>query len=229
MKKIGFLLIMIGLPLFLIGQTRTGGGMGYFMVGPGMMQWDELNTEFPAEYPELENTSIEFGGGGFFAVSNFIIGGEGGGLSERTFDNQNYNVTTSGGFGMFQLGYMVFNRKNFTLYPLVGYGGKDIFLKITEDRDIDWNELVANPRQSTELQLSSSLLDLGIGFNYFALGGGSEKGYGGFSIGLRAGYQMAFEDNDWKYDNGDVYEAPDFDMSHFYVRLTIGGGGFGKY
>lgn len=229
MKKIVLLLIIFSIPVILMGQTRSGGGIGYFMIGPGLMDWKALNSEFSAAYPALDNSNIEMGGGGFAVISNFIIGGEGGGYTEETVKNETYKVTTSGEFGMFKVGYMVYNRKSISLYPMIGYGGKDVYIKINEDYNINWDDVVEDPKRATKLEMSSAILDLGVGFNYFVLGGGNEKGYGGFSVGLRTGYQINFENNDWKYDNGDVYNAPDFDMSHFYVRLTIGGGGFGKY
>ena len=55
-----------------------------------------------------------------------------------------------------------------------------------------------------------------------------EKGKGGMVLGVRAGYTFSPFKGDWNMDDLEISGAPETGITGPYIRLMIGGGGFGK-
>jgi hypothetical protein len=104
--------------------NKVSGGLGYFMIGYASLDLGNMNSLFKENgYPELNNSSFTFGGGGHFIFKNFIIGGEGHGISGSKSSNTHYDVKMGGGYGFFNLGYILYHNPTVNVYPLLGIGG----------------------------------------------------------------------------------------------------------
>jgi len=212
-------------------SNKVSGGLGYFMVGYTGFNLGGMNTLLKDNgYPELTNGSFTFGGGGHFIVNNFIIGGEGHGLSGSKSSNANYDLAIGGGYGFFNLGYIVYNNPTVNIYPLLGFGGGGATIGITDKSKIpeNFNDLLENPARESYITNGGFMMNLSIGADFFIAGAKNENFSGGWIMGIKAGYIYNTSGDDWYFNNEKIAGSPNAGISGPYVRLTIGGGGLGK-
>lgn len=212
-----------------ISQTKTSGGEGYFMVGMQKIDVKNLNSLLRVyDYPVLDESYTSIGGGGYGLVNNFVIGGEGHGLIGSEVSNQNYKVNLTAGYGMFNIGYLLHNDSGLKIFPLVGFGGGGIELRINEKASLDFTDVLSNPKRGSSLSLGGLMLNVGLNGNY-VINFNEEKSFGGILIGLSAGYTYFLKLGNWTLFESDISGGPDIGISGFYLRFNIGGGGSVKY
>ena len=105
-KTKAFLSVCMVLVLFALSNPVYGqekGGMGYFIGGAGWMI-------------ESGDSSMVYsvGGGGHSITNKWIVGGEG---------HSSFGSDNAGGYGFFNLGYILVDTELILLYPLLGLGG----------------------------------------------------------------------------------------------------------
>jgi hypothetical protein len=210
---------------------KYNGGIGYFQTGYSFFNQSKLNDILKASgMPELENGSLSFGGGGHFIYKNFIIGGEGHGLRGNSSVNDQYRLNQSGGYGFFNFGYLVYQRSFITLYPIIGVGGGGFSVTITDKTGLpgNFNDLLADPKHESTISKGGFMLNFSVGSDFFISGTGSDKASGGFIIGLRAGYLLELNKNNWSVADEELAGGPDAGISGPFIRLTFGGGGLSR-
>ncbi len=208
-------------------NSEKGPGIGYFMIGAVSLDLSNLNAALRTSgYPKLPNRFFSFGGGGLSFVNNLVIGGEGSGLSNTSVTGNGNEISLSGGYGMFEIGYRLFSTKKTALYPLLGMGGGGLNLRITnENLSANFPDLLKHPAGSVQIGSGAFLLDLGFG-GYWLLRAKEKKGrIGGFLVGFRMGYLVALFGQNWKLQDVSILNAPKTRFSGPYFRVTIGGGG----
>lgn len=150
-----------GSPIF--GQEQGSkanekGGVGYFIGGVGWF---------------LESGSSSFvystGGGGHTITNKWIVGGEGY-SSFGPPDN-------AGGYGFFNLGYLLLKTDLVLVYPLVGLGGG------------------AMTREEDPSVSKCALLNPAVGIDFLI----PIKDKSGFLVGLRAGYTFTVYSNTFSW------------------------------
>lgn len=204
-------------------KTKISGGLGYFIPGYVLKEHTMLNDYLRSDI--FEDNGITIGGGGQIVVRNFVIGGEGHGTltQEGTFGTQTAKLRS--GWGTFNLGYVVWSKRGFMLYPRVGVGGYNNRLTLmsnTGPNTVDQTVIGIYP--GTELVQKGVLLSGDIGFSWMP--GFDETSGAGLVLGLNIGYNYAATSGDWyAYDNV-LTGGPVVDPSGVFVRLTIGGGGW---
>lgn len=135
--------------------------------------------------------------------------------------------------GQFQFGYDVLKNEKFQLYPMVGVGANSSKIKIDRQRDIDASQIVDGESQGTTFDLvqRNFLMDFGLGFDYVLKcskkadkenSDASKMKNKGLLMGLKVGYQLALENDNWKHNGGDVINGPNYAPSGFYTKLTLG-------
>jgi len=209
-------------------NNHVYGGVGYFLTGYSLFQLDDLNQTFKdAGYPELDNGSISFGGGGHYIFKNFIIGGEGHGLTGSTSENSDYKTSISGGYGFFNLGYLIFNSPSINFYPLLGFGGGGLTASITDKSKLthSYDEIMDDPLRETYITNGGFLMNFSLGLDYFFVGEKTPETTGGFIIGIKAGYVLNVSNNDWYYSGEQLNNSPNSGVSGPYLRIVFGGGG----
>jgi len=210
-------------------KAYTGGGMGYFIVGAGQINFDGINQYLWSNlYPEVDNNFISLGGGGHFQYNRFIFGGEGQGFLSSNNSNEVYTTVGSGGYGFFNFGYVVYQKKRLSLYPLIGIGGGGYTIDVAKNLDdASFSAVMAGDASQIHMSRSSMLMNISIGTDYFFLANVSEDGVGGFSIGLRIGYTLDLASS-WSTEAQNITKIPSTYFGGPFVKLVIGGGGFGK-
>lgn len=98
-------------------RTTIHGGAGYFMPGIQILSIGDLNSKLESkQYPKLSSSFTSFGGGGHAIIYNFVVGGEGHGLVGKDVSNNNYTINLSSGYGIFDLGYVIFSKYGVLIY-----------------------------------------------------------------------------------------------------------------
>jgi hypothetical protein len=209
--------------------TKIFGGSGYFMTGYSRMNVTLLNTRFSAQgIPGIAEGGFFLGGGGHYVCRNVIMGGEGGGVISSPSSGGRYGVTSSGGYGFMNVGYMILKRGAVFTYPLVGIGGGGMSVLITDKTGLPagFDEVLRDPAHQSLLMHGGFMLNFSIGVDWFVGGVHDDGETGGWLIGMKAGYILDTGGKNWMLDNQRLTGAPAAGMSGFYLRLTLGGGGF---
>jgi len=210
---------------------KEGGGRGYFMFGGNIIDIKSLNSYLESKgYSKLADNFISFGGGGYGIIGKVIIGGEGHGLIGEESTSDSYKTSIGASYGFVNFGYIVYSTKGLSVYPLLGLGGGKMSLKIVERGTASsFDDVLDNPERSAKLSTGGFLLTLALGTDYLLKLGEDEKGKGGLVFGLRIGYTFAPIKGSWEMDGGiEISGAPEIGITGPYIRLMIGGGGFGK-
>jgi hypothetical protein len=212
-------------------QAKQDGGMGYSMFGRGTIDLSDLNSKLESKgYSAMSDKFFSAGGGGHrIFASGLIIGGEGHAVlgDEATSGNNKHSVNI--GYGFFNLGYIVYSVQELRFYPLLGLGFGGMTFTIKEDvASLSLDDVLDNPGRKAEISTGGFLLNLAVGMDYLLKFGEDEKGKAGMVLGLRAGYTFSPFKGDWTMDELKISGAPKLGITGPYIRLMIGGGGFGK-
>jgi len=221
--------VAVSLPAQEPAGTKIYGGSGYFMTGYSRMDPAALNARFSEQgLPALPEGGWFLGGGGHYIFRNLILGGEGGGVISSPATGPRYNVTSSGGYGFLNVGYVVLSRGSILAYPLVGAGGGGMSVLITDRTGLpdSFDALLRDPVHQSLLMHGGFMMNFSVGIDWFVGGGQEGSGTGGWLVGLKAGYLLDTADDNWMLDDRKLTGAPAAGMSGFYVRITLGGGGF---
>ncbi|MEX0811119.1 MAG: hypothetical protein WD048_02810 [Chitinophagales bacterium] len=135
--------------------------------------------------------------------------------------------------GLAQFGYAVLDKSKFKLYPMVGVGANRTKIQIDRQQDIDASQIVDGESMGTTFDLvqRNFLMDFGLGFDYILDCGKKMDKDGadeskmkskGLLMGVKVGYQLALENDNWRHNGGDVNNGPNYAPSGFYAKLTLG-------
>jgi hypothetical protein len=207
------------------------GGMGYFMTGVGINDIGNLNSVLKDHaYWDMSDMFYSIGGGGHAIIKRFIIGGEGHTIIGDAVTSGDTKTSLLGGYGLANVGYLVFSTKKLRLYPLVGFGGGGLTFKIVDTQGSpSFQELLDHPTRSVEMSTGCLLVSMSLGFDYLIAQEETEMGVGGMILGFRAGYNFALSKGEWEFDGVAVSNGPEIGFTGPYFRLIIGGGGVGKH
>ena len=142
--------------------------------------------------------------------------------------NANYKLSLNAGFGMFNVGYIVYHSYGLKIFPLIGFGGGGIDLTIYEKSSLDFNDIINNPKRGSSLSLGGLMFNFGLNGSYLLILGKENDG-GGILIGFSVGYTNFFRLGNWTLFENEISGGPKIGISGFYLRFSIGGGGSGKY
>jgi hypothetical protein len=219
--------------LFLFAGTGFGqapgaeGGAGYFMLGANSTDIAGLNAALMASgYSAHPRRFFSLGGGGHVVIGRLVLGGEGQTLVGRNAGNPTHQTTLRGGFGFFNLGYVIFSGEEFRVYPVAGIGAGGIDLEIAERGTASFGEILENPGRSSKLSSSGFLLNVAVGAEKIVRLGGGRRG--GLILGIRAGYVVAPVKGGWELDKSEIAGGPGISLQGPYIRVLIGAGSWGR-
>lgn len=215
----------------LASGAHEAGGMGYSMFGRAMLNLDALNSRLEERgYSSMSDNFFSTGGGMHWIYKNgLILGGEIQTLLGGETISGYYKHSLTAGYGIFDIGYTVFRKNELRIYPLLGIGGGAINFNIREAFvPPSFNDVLDNPRRSSQLWTGGFLLNFAVGIDYLLTIGEDEKGKGGFVFGLRAGYTFSPFKSEWVIDDAELADSPKMSMTGPYIRLMFGGGGLAK-
>lgn len=233
-KAVNVLLIAAAVCILFASSSQSqglsqSGGMGYSMFGRGTIDIGALNSHLERKgYSGMSDNFFSVGGGGHGMITNrIIIGGEGHTLLGEEVTSGNYKNSVTIGYGFFNVGYIVYSKKQLRLYPLLGLGGGGMNLKIKEKPvSLSLDDILDDPERNVELSTGGFLLSFAVGMDYLLILGEDEKGKGGLAFGLRAGYTLSPFKRGWEMDEIEISGAPEMGITGPFIRFMFGGGGF---
>lgn len=205
------------------------GGMGSFNAGWMPFDPDHLNEiitqdfgDIPIgdlEFPEMGPSLRKLGGGGGAYIKDIYLGGKGSSFASFGVE-EDVEVSLLGGYGQFQAGYSLWHNPYLSLTPLVGYGVGGYTIEFESD---------APPFGGIRTEETDAVhyLDLSAKLDFFPMNMDSYSKTG-FYLGLMAGYLYNLNDTEYRTYNlpEPLNESlPAMDISGFYVKISIGGGG----
>ena len=198
------------------------GGGGYFSFGISFLDLDKLNRVLSDNNrAQFQSSFLNIGGGGYGVLNKIIIGGEGFGILGQKKDKENFRCVLSGGYGFFNLGYIIYDVERLRFYPMVGIGGGGLNLKIFEMKGADFNDAISNPKKIFDASFSSLSVKSEVGIEY-KIG----RRYGGWIFGFKIGYVFSPISGDWRMgDEVALTNGPRVGINGFYFRLNVGGHG----
>ena len=216
-------------PLF--AGERDSYGFGGFFLGTQWMEISDINSELSAKgYASFKEPVYSWGFESYYALNGrFLLGGEFQFFCDES-TNAAYVQKLSSYWGFFNFGYAVISKsaRGFHLYPIAGLGASRMGLRLTARDTLDFNDVLSDPKRESNLNKWDFLAQAALGLDYtFGSKRNEDKGGGGFMLGVRAGSQYSFTVSKWNMSDLDVSGDPGAGMSGFFVRVVLGGSGYG--
>lgn len=225
-----FALILITAPVGAQEENATSkklwGGFGYFAFSEEQINIDNLNASLSAnDYNQLNTLTSSYGGGGAFVIHNLVIGGNGAWLFGSGAMKSGNETNLSGGYGFFNMGYVVYENKHNVLYPTLGIGGGGYDLSFSKaGSSIDFNQQLTTPSGMITAKAGGFITNIQISYQHFF----NKNAMQGFYIGFKAGYK--YSPGTWNISINDqqLSNSPKVNMNGFFLTLYLGGGSLTK-
>jgi len=228
-KKTAFILLAFSLAINSFSQEeiskkreKISGGFGNFNFTAQSINIGGLNNMLSGSgYGQINPLQFSWGGGGNFVIKNFMIGGEGAGFFGASTSNANNSINFTGGYGQFNVGYMISTGKHSVLYPMIGAGGAGFsFLINQKNTKNSFYDQINSPTGSLAMDAGGLILNAHLAYQYFFCGHATQ----GFFAGFKAGY--TYSPNSWKLNIGrnELNDSPLINMNGFYATVIFGGG-----
>lgn len=221
------------LPALLLGQPASAepsfnldvwnGAKLFYQPGFSFLDTNALNQAIaPASYSNYSGTFLSQGGGIQVILDRIIIGGAGYSLNGfRTSSSQGQTLGVTSGFGVFNLGYVLWRDQNFSLYPILGVGSGSTRLTSSEAL----NKLFSfnSSTDVFDMQSSQIILDLGLGADYLLDFNGDPQHASGLLVGLKLGYIFVPSPPQWEAGGKPVGGSiPNLNSQGPYVSISLG-------
>lgn len=214
------LLMLSAATLYAQGSDDVKIGGGGFFMGYGVQDISPLQVLLPADAPDLEHGQIIMGGMGFGSRGRLVFGGTGYAMIGDMQYHDSYSYEASGGFGLFNLGYIAAYTSHLRLIPMLGLGGGGYGLDILYTENLDLDQITEDPGYHLSVSNSVTVIDVGVQVYLFPeIKTGSS---GGFTLALRAGYTYGITMDEWMHNAGYVSGIEQMDISSPYLTILFG-------
>lgn len=176
-------------------------------------------------YNNLSNVFISQGGGAHLILDRIILGGSGMGLNGFRSANAAGDVLgVSGGYGLFNLGYMVYQDQNFNLYPVLGIGSGH--LSVSGSGSLNKVFGLSGSEDVSRIDSNQVVLDIGIGADYLIDFNADSANATGLLVGLKLGYLFVPSPTQWEANRRLVggTNLPNLSNQGLYFNLILGAG-----
>jgi len=125
----------------------------------------------------------------------------------------NTRMTINGVMGMF--GYEVLSKKNWSVFPMVGFINSGTWLELTKQISdtLNFSDLIDKPNILKINQQNPFIIVGEIGIR--------KNPNKNTSLGIYIGYKHDFNKKQWNYQNIDLPGLPRFKQNEFYINLSF--------
>lgn len=210
--------------VFQSGVMAQSKGIAVFLRGGYIYAHDAkevLNKIAPYEISGFTNNFALLGIEGYYRNNKWIFGLEASMGAQKDYSKDKYQAEPYVGAGHARVGYIVYEGKQFWVYPSVGGGASVTSLSVKE-------KILNKTGKIMNLNLYSPSFDLGINGDLLtARETKQQKRSGGLVLGFRVGYRFSPANDNWKDDKGDeLGDMPSYRNNAFYITLIAAGGYF---
>lgn len=231
MQYVFFLLLFLSVRMQAQDNPKVQtSGSGGFTIGYGNMDVSGLQKFIPEGTGNFNDQHLLIGGTGHGFIGNIVIGGSGSGMIGSELSTDSFKYSLGGGYGTFDLGYLIVNKEKIKVYPMFGIGGGGYGIQISENQNLSVSEIVSNPSREINVSAGRFIFDFSFNLDLIpALDYNEDTGaYGGLMTGLKVGYIYSLPSSGWSYSGGAINGGPDFGFNMIYAKLIIGGFGYNK-
>ncbi|MBD3240473.1 MAG: hypothetical protein GF331_07795 [Chitinivibrionales bacterium] len=200
-------------------RTRTVGG--YISVGGVLSDLDAFNTRVrDYGFAELKDYGYHLGIGTFTVRKRLITGLELKGVAWRPTETANRVTELYGLSGIVNVGFSVLPEGRFRLYPYIGAGFGQLFLRLRQE-SATFGEALSEPLDDVVLNQRVGALQAGIGADFSIPR--RHRPHRSRVIGLRAGY--VFDPSparDWRSADIRIGGGPSVAANGVYAQLVFG-------
>lgn len=225
-KKIAFLSCLIfGSTSLLHSQVDAQSNIAFMKLNAGYGNYG--SAELGAFAPGLNTPDddyftlgIEFGATHNKLVYGYTLGS----AYAPGITGNGYEMNRAGmNFGL-GAGYLLLNKQHAKLYPNLNAGVSIYNVSITETEDLSLTQVQGSFGRELNLYQLNFMLDLSLNYDYYFKWTEDETGgnKGSYLIGAKAGYLYSLANDNWKYQGGDINNAPNWGMQGWYAQLTFG-------
>lgn len=202
------------------------GVKAWYSPGFSFLDMAGLNTAIAsAGYQPLSPTFISSGGGAHVILDRIILGGSGYVLNGFRGTNASGDIlSVQGGYGLFNLGYLILNEGNFSLYPLLGLGSGSI--SVSGSQSLNQLFGLSGNQSIDRLDSTQVVLDIGLGGDYMIDFNGDPGQTSGLLVGLKLGYLFVVSPTQWESNRRLVggSNLPSISNQGLYFQLSLGVG-----
>ena len=195
----------------------------YYQPGFSFFDTNALNQAIaPAGYGNYSGTFLSQGGGFQIVLDRIILGGSTFSQSGfRTASSQGQTIGVSSGYGLLNLGYVLWQEKNFSLYPILGIGSGSS--KISSSESLAKLFTFNSTTEVNELSSSQIIMDLGLGADYLLDFNGDPAHASGLLVGLKLGYVFVPSPPQWEM-GGKPFggSIPNLNSQGPYLSISLG-------
>ena len=208
-----------------VNAQRIKGGAGFVKLGISNASnaGTVLNQIAPTGVSGFTDQFYLLGGEGYYRTGNLILGLDGtfGAQTVRSSGNSYGEGFTF--YGHARVGWVINQGTHYWIYPTVGLGSSTLGMTT-------YTKSGNNKQDQLNRQIFRPSLDAGLNADFLlSKSRTTDQRFGGLLLGLRAGYKISSQGNDWHTDaNVQIPNLPTYGNKEFYVMLTIGGGAFVK-
>lgn len=202
------------------------GVKAYYQPGFSFLDTGAFNRTLEgAGFTPLSGTLISQGASAHIILERVLLGASGQSIQGfRTTASQGGSLSVSGGYGLFQLGYQVWAKDGFSLYPILGIGGGQLQISGSDSLN---NLFGLSPTSAiNRLETSQVILDLGLGGDYLIDLNGDPHQRSGLLVGLKLGYVFVPSPPQWEHNRQVVGGSalPQLSSQGPYISLSLGMG-----
>lgn len=202
------------------------GAKAWYSPGFSFLDMGGINTAIASfGYNPLSPTFISSGGGAHLILDRIILGGAGYALNGfRSANSQGDILAVQGGYGLFNLGFLVLSESNFSLYPMLGLGSGSV--SISGSTALNKLFGLSSSENLDRLDSSQVVLDIGLGADYMIDFNGDPEQASGLLVGLKLGYLFVVSPTQWEANRRIIggSNLPNLSNQGLYFQLSLGAG-----
>lgn len=191
-----------------------------------------------ADVDDFSMVTPTIGGGIHAILAEKVIVGMKGSAFYSEGGGDYLEATLSGGYGYFEVGYLVINQRRWMLAPVIGIGGGGLSMALKGDLDrfgvMSAPTGTTNPRgeetlisQKGRLGWGYGLAQVGLTFHHVVPFTDTPNGYGMVMFGASVGGLVQLASSSWEDDemiNSGSYPKPKFNGIYAQFEINFGGG-----
>ena len=224
---IAFIVIFFLLVTTALAQENgIRGGFGYFFLEGNSIDSGELNSSLKSHgYNRISDNFIGIGAGGHQRRNMFILY-DGHAVwyfprkAHSTVGDIDYITSLNGFYGVYNFGYVIYEKNDLTVFPLVGVGFGALKMRIERKSKQSFGEILDNPQGNRIDTQGISIFNFAVATKKLLRIKEGRKSDRYLMFEFRAGYRLCPGKNSWENISG----GPNISLSGPYILVMFGGG-----
>jgi hypothetical protein len=201
---------------------QAGGSINF---GYSQLNTSPIQSFVPKPLRNFNNKQLLIGGSGYVNSNKWLIGLSGTIAIGDKIQSDSFSYSMSGAIGTLDLAYLLVQKRNFKLYPMLGIGNSAYGISISRTKNLNKDQITST--QARDIRINNGGLVLDLSMNLLAIPmlkyNKLKNKNSGLTTGLKLGYLYGIKNSSWHYTGGIVTDGPAYGMRMLYVKLSLGG------